>query len=135
MTDREAITIIRKEYLCVDRDCDIERSCGKCDLVMPSKEQILQAYQLAIKALEQKSKCQADARRFKRKYLLLKQKYEALKQESNTNYKVFAEWVADEIFSENWEDNKGAFSELACRRLEKLEIVKADGDKWKLKEG
>ena len=53
MTREEAIAIIRKEYLCVDRDCDIERSCGKCDLAMPSKEPILQAYKLAIKALEQ----------------------------------------------------------------------------------
>ena len=39
----EAIEIIRKEYLCVDRDCDIERNCGKCDLMMPSKEPILKA--------------------------------------------------------------------------------------------
>ena len=31
MTREEAIAIIRKEYLCVDRDCDIERSCGKPD--------------------------------------------------------------------------------------------------------
>ena len=53
MTREEAIAIIRKEYLCVDRDCDIEKSCGKCDLMMPSKEPILQAYKMAIKALEQ----------------------------------------------------------------------------------
>ena len=53
MTNEEAIAIIRKEYLCVDRDCDIERSCGKCDLMMPSKEPILEAYKVAIKALEQ----------------------------------------------------------------------------------
>ena len=53
MTSEEAVAIIRKEYLCVDRDCDIERSCGKCDLVMPSKEPILEAYKMAIKALEQ----------------------------------------------------------------------------------
>lgn len=52
MTREEAIAIIRKEYLCVDRDCDIERSCGKCDLMMPSKEPILEAYKVAIKALE-----------------------------------------------------------------------------------
>lgn len=57
MTNEEAIAIIRKEYLCVDRDCDIERSCGKCDLVMPSKEPILQAYKLAIRALETCEKC------------------------------------------------------------------------------
>ena len=49
----EAIAIIRKEYLCVDRDCDIERSCGKCDLMMPSKEPLLEAYKMALKALEQ----------------------------------------------------------------------------------
>jgi len=29
MTREEAIEIIRKEYACVDADCDIERSCGK----------------------------------------------------------------------------------------------------------
>ncbi len=52
MTRNEAKAIIRKEYLCVDRDCDIERNCGKCDLMMPSKEPILEAYKLAIKALE-----------------------------------------------------------------------------------
>jgi len=52
MTNEQAAEIIRKEYQCVDRDCDIERSCGKCDLMMPSKEPILQAYKMAIKALE-----------------------------------------------------------------------------------
>ena len=56
MTNEDAIAIIRKEYLCVDRDCDIERSCGKCDLMMPSKEPILEAYNMAIKALEQDPK-------------------------------------------------------------------------------
>jgi hypothetical protein len=55
MTREEAIAIIRKEYLCVDRDCDIERSCGKCDLMMPSKEPILEAYEMAIKALKQQT--------------------------------------------------------------------------------
>ena len=53
MTNEEAIAIIRNEYKCVDRDCDIERNCGKCDLMMPSKEPILEAYKWAIKALEQ----------------------------------------------------------------------------------
>ena len=51
MTNKEAIEIIRKEILCVDRDCDIERSCGNCDLVKPSKEPILEAYKMAIAAL------------------------------------------------------------------------------------
>ena len=48
----QAIQILQKEYLCVDRDCDIERSCGKCDLMMPSKEPILKAYKVAIQAIK-----------------------------------------------------------------------------------
>ena len=52
MTRKEAIAIIRKEYLCVDRDCDIERSCGKCDLMMPTKEPILEAFKMAMNSLE-----------------------------------------------------------------------------------
>jgi hypothetical protein len=56
MTNEEAKAIIRKEYLCVDRDCDIERSCGKCDLMMPSKEPILEAYKIAMDAIEQITK-------------------------------------------------------------------------------
>ena len=52
MTNEQAIAIIRKEYLCVDRDCDIERSCGECDLMMPDKEPILEAYKMAINAIE-----------------------------------------------------------------------------------
>ena len=52
MTDKEAIAIIRKEILCVSRDCDIERSCGRCDLVMPDREPIIEAYKMAIEALE-----------------------------------------------------------------------------------
>jgi hypothetical protein len=56
MTREEAIAIIRKEYLCVDRDCDIEKNCGRCDLMMPSKEPILEAYKMAIQALEQINK-------------------------------------------------------------------------------
>jgi len=51
MTREEAIAIIRQEYLCVNKDCGIERSCGKCDLAMPSKEPILEAYEMAIEAL------------------------------------------------------------------------------------
>ena len=56
MTNKEAIAILQKEYLCVNRNCNIERSCAKCDLMMPNKEPILQAYKIAIKALEQHSK-------------------------------------------------------------------------------
>lgn len=52
MTIEEAIKIINKEYLCVKRDCNIERNCGKCDLAMPSKEPILLAYSMALSALE-----------------------------------------------------------------------------------
>lgn len=52
--DREkAIEIIRKELLCVDRDTCKREECKSCDLVMPSKEPIIEAYKMAIKALEQ----------------------------------------------------------------------------------
>ena len=44
----------------------------------------------------------------------------------------FAEWVATEIFDENWEYNKDAFAELACRKLAKLGIVRAKGNEWEL---
>jgi hypothetical protein len=44
----------------------------------------------------------------------------------------FAEWVAEEIFDENWELNKDAFAELACRKLSKLGIVIRMGDEWEL---
>lgn len=50
--ETEAIAILQKEYLCVNRNCNIERSCAKCDLMMPNKEPILQAYKTAIEALE-----------------------------------------------------------------------------------
>ena len=46
----------------------------------------------------------------------------------------FAKWVAIEIFDELWEYNKDAFSELACRKLAKLGIVRAKDDEWELVE-
>ena len=46
----------------------------------------------------------------------------------------FAKWVATEIFDDNWEYNKDAFGELACRKLAKLGIVRAKGDEWELVE-
>lgn len=47
----------------------------------------------------------------------------------------FARWVAREIFDDNWEYNKDAnFAEIACRKLEKLGIVRAIGDEWELVE-
>lgn len=44
----------------------------------------------------------------------------------------FAKWVATEIFSDMWEYNKDAFAEIACRKLAKLGIVRAEGDEWVL---
>ena len=46
----------------------------------------------------------------------------------------FAKWVATEIFDEKWEYNKDAFAEIACRKLAKLGIVRAQGDEWELVE-
>ena len=55
-----------------------------------------------------------------------------LEQEPKTGYRAFAEWVASEIFDENWEYNESAFAELACRKLAKLDITRAKGDEWEL---
>ena len=61
----------------------------------------------------------------------LKATIKALEQEPYD----FARWVAREIFDENWEYNKDAnFAEIACRKLEKLGIVRAKGDEWELVE-
>lgn len=47
----------------------------------------------------------------------------------------FAKWVAEEVIDEElWELNYGAFGEIACRKLEKLGIVRAKGDEWVLVE-
>ena len=110
MDNKQAIEIIRKEYLCVSRECDIERSCGKCDLMMPSKEPILEAYKMAMDALAIPSA-----------------------EPKTEQWKDFAIFVAKEIFYE-WEYNKDAFAEIACRKLNKLGIVKANGDQWELAE-
>lgn len=50
------------------------------------------------------------------------------------NLEKFVEWVAREIFDDNWEYNKDAFAEIACRKLAKLGIVRAKGDEWELVE-
>ena len=50
-------------------------------------------------------------------------------------YEQFAEWVAKEIFDDMWDYNKDAFAEIACRKLEKLGIVKANGNMWELIKG
>lgn len=42
----------------------------------------------------------------------------------------FAEWVAEEIFSDDWEYNKDSFEELACRKLEKIGFVKKTDTDW-----
>ena len=55
---------------------------------------------------------------------------ESLEQESNMEQ--FAKWVATEIFDDNWEYNKNSFEEIACRKLAKLGIVRANGDEWEL---
>lgn len=49
-----------------------------------------------------------------------------------TKTEQFVKWVASEIFDDNWEYNKDAFVELACRKLAKLGIVRAKGDEWEL---
>ena len=57
MTDREAISVLFNEWKCIDRNDGIhcDRKCETCDLVM-DVETIREAYNLAISALEQRTK-------------------------------------------------------------------------------
>ncbi len=73
-------------------------------------------------------------------YLVTEQDFEIfdmiigwLEQDPKTDYKSFCEWVASEIFTEDWELNKDSFAEIACRKLSKLGIVASEGDVWTLK--
>ena len=92
--------LIEKE--CINRDCN--RDCANCDIVQ-NVEDLNNAYDVAINALEQSPKMEQ-----------------------------FAKWVAEEIFDNMWEYNKESFAEIACRKLAKLGIVRAKGDEWELVE-
>ena len=53
--------------------------------------------------------------------------------EQDSESEQFAKWVAREIFDDDWDEyNKDAFEEIACRKLAKLGIVRANGDNWEL---
>lgn len=58
MTNRQAIGVIKFEIACVNRQDTPQctRDCKKCDLCLPT-EDVLQAYEMAIKALEQEPNC------------------------------------------------------------------------------
>lgn len=53
-----------------------------------------------------------------------------LKERSGETFEEFAEFVAEEIFSEEWEFNKDSFSEIACRKLYKLGVIDKNDDEW-----
>ena len=102
MTVKEARRYMLIEKECINRDCN--RDCANCDIVQ-DVEDLNNAYDVAIKALEQEPKTEQ-----------------------------FAKWVATEIFDDMWEYNKDSFAEIACRKLAKLGIVRAKGDEWELVE-
>ena len=102
MTESEAKKYMLIEKECINRDCN--RDCANCDIVQ-NVEDLNNAYDVAIKALEQEPKMEQ-----------------------------FAKWVAEEIFDDMWEYNKDSFAEIACRKLAKLGIVRAKGDEWELVE-
>lgn len=61
MTEKEAIEIIRVERTCVERNAaklNCDRDCGHCDLLKEDNE-ILEAYNIAISALEEIEKYRA----------------------------------------------------------------------------
>ena len=43
---------------------------------------------------------------------------------------MFADWVASEVCKEDFSDNAEFFAEVACRKLEKIGIIKSDNNKW-----
>ena len=92
--------LIEKE--CINRDCN--RDCANCDIVQ-DVEDLNNAYDVAIKALEQEPKTEQ-----------------------------FAKWGATEIFDDMWEYNKDSFAEIACRKLAQLGVIRAKGDEWELVE-
>lgn len=44
----------------------------------------------------------------------------------------FIKWVAKEVCRQDFEDYSASFSELCCRKLHYLGLVKKCGDKWVL---
>ena len=107
MTREKAIKIFRKEIECLSHSrCEDCILEKVCDpMKTPLDSEYIDAYEISIGALEQE-----------------------------LNAVQFAKWVATEIFDENWEYNKDAFAEIACRKLAKLGIVRAKGDEWELVE-
>ena len=102
MTESEAKKYMLIEKECINRDCN--RDCANCDIVQ-DVEDLNNAYDVAIKALEQEPKTEQ-----------------------------FAKWIATEIFDDMWEYNKDSFAEIACRKLAKLGVIRAKGDEWELVE-
>lgn len=62
----------------------------------------------------------------------LKELKKLREQTQESEAEQFARWVATKIFSGMFEDDPVTFAELACRKLAKLGIIKADGDEWTL---
>ena len=47
----------------------------------------------------------------------------------------FAHWVAKEVLDDYFEENSGAFAEIACRKLVKLGLVEVKDNVYKMKGG
>jgi DNA-directed RNA polymerase subunit RPC12/RpoP len=68
MDNKEAIAIIQNEMKCVISANVCDRNCEKCDLVKASSV-IIEAMQMAIKALKELPKRRTEVKRWKRKAL------------------------------------------------------------------
>ena len=93
------------------------------------------ALKMAIKALEQEP-CEdcCNGNQIEKAKLCQKSYLAGMEHKQEPKTGQFAKWVATEIFDENWDYNKDAFAEIACRKLAKLGIVRAKGDEWELVE-
>lgn len=92
---------------------------GQTDSYFDTPEKFCEAYDMAMKSIKHLDKYKKEAQQFKRKYLACRE---------------YCEWTAREIFDESWKDNKGSFAEIACRKLNKLGLVKAEGSAWVYRE-
>ena len=114
MTESEALGFIQGKLDCMKKCCIFNKednisdnACDNCEYCYSQGNfgNQKEAFQMAIKALEQSPKMEQ-----------------------------FAKWVATEIFDDMWECNKDSFAEITCRKLAKLGIVRVKGDEWELVE-
>ena len=134
MTNEQAIKIIQNEYRCVDCDCDIERSCGKCELHMPSKELILKAYKMAIQALSQEPAVYPPCEDCHKKMDEIRRAYDRLSEQESCDDAISREDRLIDLANAIESDDSGYWTNKrissVLRNIEKLPPVTQKSGKW-----